>query len=120
MERLWDWARYWARWFALWPSGWRSWVKARLGLIKEHHAVYVLPAWVGPDGVAWLHPRANGQTDLELLYEVDCGWCGQIGWFPDPDDAFRAAFEHSPDVRRHIYDRWRAHWEKRGSFAKPS
>jgi hypothetical protein len=118
MERLWDGTRFWLGLLVDWPRDWPSWVRGKLGLIKERHDVTVIPYWRDAEGNTWMHPNPYQQG--ELLFSVECGWCGQIGMLADADEAFRFAYEHTPNVGHHIYDRMRERFGADVFSARPS
>ena len=90
-----------------WARKARFKVRVALGLVRERHAVHVVGLWQDSDGGTWGTGDALGQTDLTLVYFVECDWCGRIGDRKDPIEALRLAFAHSPYVERGIFHRSR-------------
>jgi hypothetical protein len=90
-----------------WARKARFKVRVALGLVRERHRVHVIGLWQGPDGGIWGSGDALGQTDLTLVYFVDCDWCGRIGEHQDAMEALRLAFAHSPYVERGTFHRSR-------------
>jgi hypothetical protein len=99
---------------SIWERVQRPYGKARfkvrmdLGLIPERHDVTVIGLWRNDDGWCYGNPDTNGIPDLRLVYLVECGWCAKkIGESPDPAEAIRIAYEHSPYVDRGTFHRSR-------------
>ena len=86
-------------------------IRWALGLVKEDHRVTVMGFWCNDTG-CYPGPDSNGIPDLELLYFVECYWCGELGNFIDPDEALRHAYEHSPKVDRDLFHRSQQHIEE--------